>query len=335
MKNIILSAVSAALLLFSFSSCETDPPNGPLVTPSVEELLMLPCSDHLPISRDELPAPALDYLADNFPNAVIERAYEIRLPRNIVVFGVRLSDGNEVLFSADGGFISSGDGSSATINIADLPGMAIQYLNNNYPDWTSQSIQIELEDDYGQAYLSVRFSNGTEIIFDADGQWLCGSVRDDDDCDDDDDDDDDDCDDDDDDDDRCRTSDLLNAVRPWLDANLSSYQIKDIECEDFCDDDDIQIEVELKGVEAEYYFDLDGNFLYTKVERHINIIPQNVLEAVENLYPNFSFDDDEVDVLTYADGTLAYEFEIEMPGDDDDIELIVDEDGNIICVDED
>jgi hypothetical protein len=335
MKNIILSAVSATLLLIGFSACETAPANGPMVTPNVEDLLMLPCSDHLPISRDELPAPALDYLADNFPNAIIERAYEIRLPRNIVVFGVRLSDGNEALFSADGGFISSSDGSSVTLNIADLPGMAIQYLNNNYPNWTSQSIQIELDDDYGQAYLSVRLNNGTEIIFDADGQWLCGGsgVRDDDDCDDDDDDD---CDDDDDDNNgQCRTSDLLNAVRPWLDANLDSYQIKDIECEDFCDDDDIQIEVELRGVEEEYYFDLDGNFLYTEVERHISIIPQNVLNAVENLYPNFRFEDDEAYVLTYADGTLAYEFEIEVPGDDDDIELIVDENGNIICIDED
>ena len=130
----------------------------------------------------------------------------------------------------------------------------------------------------------------------------------------------------------CLQLDLLSMVRPWLDANLGSYQIDEVECEDFCDGT-TQIEVELENVETEYYFDLMGEFLYSLIERDTNVIPQNVLEAVESAYPGFRLDDDEVDVLTFADGTVAYEFEIEIGNDDDDIDLLVDEAGNILCVD--
>lgn len=130
----------------------------------------------------------------------------------------------------------------------------------------------------------------------------------------------------------CCQLDLLSMVRPWLDANLGSYQIDEVECEDFCDGT-TQIEVELENVEEEYYFDLMGEFLYSLLERDTSVIPQSVLDAVESVYPGFRLDDDEVDVLTFADGTVAYEFEIEIGNDDDDIDLLVDEAGNILCVD--
>lgn len=331
---------TATMLLFGFSACETDRIGGPMDTPNDDDLLNLPCSPRQLIDRNNLPASALTHIANNFPNASIERAYEFQLPGNIRVFGARLSNDTEILFDINGEFLSSGNRNTATINFANLPGIAVQYLNANHPNWMNQVVRIEANLYFGQPHIAVNFSNGSGVVFDSAGGWRCSANRgrNDDDCDDDDDDDrddhdDDDCDDGDDDDD-CRRADLIQVVKPWLDANIGAYQIKDIECEEFCDEE-LQIEVELNNVSAEYYFDMTGNFLYTRVERGINVIPQAVINAVASLYPNFRFDDDETDVLTFANGTVAYEFEIEVDDDDDDIELIVDATGNILCIEED
>ena len=130
----------------------------------------------------------------------------------------------------------------------------------------------------------------------------------------------------------CLTDEAFANILAWLDTNIGTYELDDTECDDICDDEQL-IEVELEDTETEYYFDLDGAFLFTLVEEENVVLPQAVLDSIEANYPGASIDpDDEIEILTYENGTVAYSLEI-TTADDDDLDLIIDENGNIICAD--
>ena len=79
----------------------------------------------------------------------------------------------------------------------------------------------------------------------------------------------------------------------------------------------------------EYYFTAEGDFYFSLTDYAADELPDMVLTTLEMTYPAYSLDDD-VSELMYADGSLAYEVEI-TTSTGDDIELVIDSDGNILC----
>jgi hypothetical protein len=369
MKNSFLFLLFIAFMTFS---CEMIDPNGGGVI-TIDGLngnsvtvRTTPCDDGLDLDLGDLPQVVRDYINQEFPNASIDRIELFREDDDDTeVFGVRLSDDTEILFSAEGVVIrSSNDNSEQEIRLEDLVAGITQYIADNYPDLVIDHAETELE--YGHTYIEVYLSDGTELYFDLEGNFLCDDDRGDDDRDwsddrdddngrdDDDDDDDDDGDDDDDDDDRddgrddddgdddddVNLNDLPAGIAEFVTANYSEYYIDEVEWEDLCDDQQRYYKVELEREndrnEPDLYFDADGNFLFASVDIQIGDLPAEVTGAIETNYAGYSIDLDDIERYEYPDGTFKYEVELrgswnDDDDDDDDKEFVFNPDGTVFC----
>lgn len=132
---------------------------------------------------------------------------------------------------------------------------------------------------------------------------------------------------------------LSEEIRDFIDANYSDYRIDDAHIEDYCNDNQVY-EIELEdgpGPDIDLYFSLDNEFLFAAIEISVDDLPQAVLDAIAAEFPGYTIgdddgDDDDVERLIFADGTVQFEVELES-NDDDDFDVIFDVDGNIICRD--
>ncbi len=140
------------------------------------------------VTADDLPVAAQDYIADNYPDLTI--VYVTVKP--LGAFGVKLSDGQVLLFDATGEFVRecgkpAGPGGPMgpggghpcacmhgdTVEISVLPAAVTDYITVNYPDETIQTAVLKASGKF-----AVELSEGTVLLFDADGNYLkdCGVV---------------------------------------------------------------------------------------------------------------------------------------------------------------
>jgi len=130
---------------------------------------------------DLLPA-ILEYIELNYPGIGIDEA---ELEHN-EQYEVTLNDDTVLIFNINGEFLGVGvdendqddDGDydweeedghddGETIDPSQLPELALAYLAETYPDLTIVHAEIEDEGDY-----EVTMSNGLEVYFDAEGNFL-------------------------------------------------------------------------------------------------------------------------------------------------------------------
>jgi hypothetical protein len=112
------------------------------------------------INPANLPQNILSYISTNFPNATIIKA---ELDDNF--YEVELDNGMELYFDAQGNFLGS-EVDDRTIAISDLPATITQYVNQNYPNLTIVSAEID------DNMYELELSNGVELYFDLNGNFL-------------------------------------------------------------------------------------------------------------------------------------------------------------------
>ncbi len=324
---------AAIIVVIAFIGCETSPFDGFSPNPpapgggnnSSSVFAYTPCLEDEDVSESNLPVSVLAYVDANYPNASIDDADRYVDAAGNIAFGLELTNDIELLIQADGTLISSGmDTEDVDLSLANLPDGIAQYLSANYPQLSM--LRAELETEYGFSYIEVYFANSSiELYFTNGGIFVCQ-----------------DDDDDDDDDDNGNGNGNGNVGLPsiaaaYLQANYPNYSIESVDREDWCNGV-LLIEVELEvenGEDIEVYFDLSGNFLFESVEGPVSQVPTVVLNGLAAAYPNYELedDDDEVEFLRLADNSLQYLIEIiPTPNSDDDIEVLLDANGNVICV---
>lgn len=173
----------------------------------------------IPVSS--LPQSITDYIAANFAGRTIVWA-EIDDDE----YEVYLNDGTEVSFDRRGRFLEV-DRDRDAIDPANLPQNIRDYISTNFPSATI--IKAELDDNFYELELS----NGMELYFDAQGNFLGSEV-----------------------DDRpVAVGDLPAAITQYVSQNYPNLTIVSAEI------DDNMYEIELSNG-LELYFDLNGNFLF-------------------------------------------------------------------------
>lgn len=189
-----------------------------------------------------------------------------------------------------------GRGDEAT----EYPAAIDEYVATNYPDATIE--EVELEDD---GTYEVELSDGTELIFDADGNFLEEEMDDEDE------------DEDGDEDEGEVVTEYPTAIDEYVAANHPNATIVEVVLYD-----DGTYEVELSdGTELE--FDTDGNFLEEEMDEDegevVTEYPAAIDEYVTANHPNETI----VEVVLYGDGT----YEVELS---DGTELEFDANGEFI-----
>ncbi|MEO1435241.1 MAG: PepSY-like domain-containing protein [Bacteroidota bacterium] len=229
------------LLLLVFASCEED-----VLNPNI------------------LPDNALTFIDQNYPNAVIETIeYEDDIEDDLddddvdyddYCYDVELADGTDLYFDCNGEFLwSDDDDESDNIDYDELPQSVQDYLAQNYPN--AEICEIDEEDDADEPYrYEVTLTNGLELYFDANGNFLFAEQDDDNECDD--------VDGYQDDDSDSNYDELPESIQDYLTQNHANDPICEIDEEDDADEPytwEITLESGL-----ELYFDADGNFLFSE-----------------------------------------------------------------------
>lgn len=128
--------------------------------------------------------------------------------------------------------------------------------------------------------------------------------------------------------------DLAASITEYIKDNFGGYNIEDIEIEDVCDVQYYEIELEDgPGPDIELYFTMEETFAFLAMDIPEAALPQAVLDAIAQEFPNYSIDQDDIEAFEFADGSLQYEVELELEGDSD-LEVVFHADGSIICQDE-
>lgn len=130
---------------------------------------------------------------------------------------------------------------------------------------------------------------------------------------------------------------LSTAIQSYIGTNYSGYLVDDIENDTLCDGSTSGTEVELEDandMEVELFFDASDNLVYTASESNSSNLPQQAVNLVNNNYAAYVIDD-EITVMTFADGSIWYEVEIEDEANDSELELTISDEWSIICVEND
>ena len=138
--------------------------------------------DDSEIAKEDLLQVILDYIELNYPGVGIDEAelehnnqYEVELNNDtILIFnmdgdfqGVGVDENDQ---DNDGNYDwedENGNDDGDSIDLAQLPEIALLYLQENYPNLTIVYAEIEGEGDF-----EVTMSNGLEVYFDAEGNFL-------------------------------------------------------------------------------------------------------------------------------------------------------------------
>ncbi|MFK7933362.1 MAG: PepSY-like domain-containing protein, partial [Saprospiraceae bacterium] len=186
-----------------------------------------------------------DYLASNYPDLTIDEV-ELDADGNFVV---TLSDYTELRFDADGVFIEivsadeededgddeAEDEEDDDEEVTEWPMAIDDYVANNYPDAAIDEVELNADGTY-----EVELDDDTELLFDADGNFLEVIIEDEDENEEDEDDN--------------EVTEWPASIDEYVAANHPDATIEEVEFED-----DIY-EVELDD-DTELEFDADGNFI--------------------------------------------------------------------------
>ncbi|GAB4421759.1 MAG: hypothetical protein OHK0039_37070 [Bacteroidia bacterium] len=130
------------------------------------------------LAPDQLPAAVQAWLDTHLPGATI-REVEVNHHRDgSLSYEVELADGSEYYFDADGGFVfwtedhSLRRGSSDHVPVSDLPQAIRDYVAATYPGATIVKAEINHHQDGSFRKYEIELSNGVELNFDEQGQYL-------------------------------------------------------------------------------------------------------------------------------------------------------------------
>ncbi len=137
-----------------------------------------PCLTEVEINSTLLPQVISDYLSSNYPSISIlkiESLSEIGLTNTPVLYEVELATGVELLFDIDGTLIASQEvENEAILDVNGLDKIFLDYIKARYPDNTIDEITAETEFDVSLIIIEM---DSLEVIFNADGTFLCEKVE--------------------------------------------------------------------------------------------------------------------------------------------------------------
>lgn len=310
-----------------------------------ESSLGLDQSDLLP--NDSLPGDTQSFIEELFPSYTIRKVKSDDICDDIQVYEVELEDGQgpdtDLYFDRDWTLLFS----AVDIRLADLPEeviRAVEDLTNYriveddlekliYPDSTIRfKLELELQNGEDDRDLIVE-TDGTILCMESDGDDSNDYSDDDSDDSGDDSDDSDDDSDDSDDDSTTYTGNIPQAALDFIQDNYVGYRIDSYEKEDICEDE-YYYEVELEdgpGKDIDLYFSLDWVFQFEMIEIRVDDLPQAVRNTIEEQYGAYEIEKDDLYKLSWEDGRIQYE--VELDGNSDP-EIIFNEDGTIDCIDD-
>ena len=138
------------------------------------------------IDVDELPAAALQYLEENYPNSHIANVKKETCPNDSITFIVKVSPGPRLYFDEEGNLLEEAaddddddeneeeeeeDCEKVVIDVDELPEAALQYLEENYPNSHIANVKKETCAD-GTITYEVKVSPGPRLYFDEEGNLI-------------------------------------------------------------------------------------------------------------------------------------------------------------------
>lgn len=263
-----------------------------------------------------LPPPAEEYIEENYPDFTIEEVEEDEICGGNEVYEVELEDGPgpdiELYFDLDGEFLFA----ASEMEVAGLPASVLGTIETEYPEAEIEEAELyEFPDGSVQYYLELEGDmQEVELVLNEDGSIACSEEEEDDD---------------DEDDDDEEEVDLPMDVLDFINSNYDGYEVEEAEEEELCNGTEVY-EVELEdgpGPDLELYFDLDWEFLFAASEMEVADLPASVISTLETAYPDA--DIEEAELYEFPDGSVQYYVELE--GDMQEVELLLNEDGSIAC----
>lgn len=290
--------------------------------------------DDVNINPADLAAPIINFIDDNFSGYNIESIH-LEDVCDIQYYEIELEDGPgpdvELYFNLDETFAFM----ATDIPQSALPQAVLDAIAQHFPAYTIDSDDVEeFELADGSLQYEVELDkdddSDLEVVFYADGTIFCQDQSSDDDDDDDDDDDSNSNDDDD-----SNSASLTDAMKDFIQSNYPGYKIEDVETEDICDVNYIEVELEDgPGPDIELYFTMDKDFAFAVTEVSTSALPQAILDAIAKDYAGYEIDDDKVQRFELPDGSLRFEVELEKDSGSD-LEIVFNADGSVFCKDDD
>ncbi len=232
MKRIKLLGITLLTAVISFS-CSSDD-DAAVINEVDLNATAIKADAH--VQTSSLPQPVLDYVSTTYPNLTIRKA-EIE---DDDTYEITLSDGTELIFDMQGGFLGIDDDDvddygDEYLDPSELPQNIQDFITQYFPGVGIDEAERENNGNY-----EVELNNDVELIFNADGEFL-GKGEDEDDAYDDDDED-------------IDPADLPQVILDYIGENYPEQTIIEAEKED----DGYEVTLN-NGVELE--FDEDGVFV--------------------------------------------------------------------------
>ncbi|GBF21571.1 hypothetical protein C21_03757 [Arenibacter sp. NBRC 103722] len=164
MKTLNNLSILALIGLAFLGSCSKNasPTDGQLALAGITALA------DTKITSTDLPQIVQDYVATNYPNSTVSKS-EMEDNGN---FEVKLNNGDELIFGADGAFIGVDDDinedfGDIALDATALPQSVLDYVKANFIGLTIISASME-----NNGHYEVALSDSTELVFDSDGVFL-------------------------------------------------------------------------------------------------------------------------------------------------------------------
>ena len=131
------------------------------------------------------------------------------------------------------------------------------------------------------------------------------------------------------------TVNVSNTIKQFVASKYAGYTIYEVEKEDWCDDQYL-IEVGIKNGSKELHlvFDLTEKFLFEAKRIGEAQLPSAVANAIKAQYAGYKVkDDDDVEELSYADGSKRYYVRLRKTsgGGGSDVRVMFTADGKVFC----
>ena len=273
---------------------------------------------------ETLPDVAYDFIDANYANYTLGDVELEELCNGDEVFEVELEDGPgpdvDLYFDEDGNLLFS----ATELDSQELPTEVISGVETEFPGSMidDDAYQLDYPDGVVEYLIDVELADETEIeaIFGADGVLIC-SLEDDDD------------DEEEEEEEEEEEVELPTDVDDFIASQYPDYEIDDVETDDLCDGTEVyEVSLENGNDEDLYlYFDQDWNLLFEGVEILAAELPAAVIAVLQADYAGYTLEDDEVDQYTYTDGSVSFELELESTTTDEEVELLINADGTIVC----
>lgn len=129
------------------------------------------CPEGTELDEKDLPQVIQDYLNANFSNVKLDDIYLLG-DEETPLYGIEIEEDISLLFDAGGNLLGqSTEEEENELSTDQLPLPLTEFLAANYPE--AKIDEAEQESKYGMIFIEVELDNEVELIFDAEGNFLC------------------------------------------------------------------------------------------------------------------------------------------------------------------